>query len=155
MLCDFAGWLIREIDRKQVKPEWAEGCQTAEEYLQQHPMATGYWLPRKFQKRQTLDVYDHLADYYLHNVLFYFQQRIEKANDKLTEQLLPARKLRGSNDTYYDQAPRRFTLQQIMQLRPDDPTGDKTRSMVKNWGRQGLVRNVGKSEYEKVDQPQK
>ena len=150
MLCDFAGWLIREIDRKAEKPEWAEGCQTAEEYLQQHPLAAGYWLPRKFQKRQTLDVYDHLADYFLHNLLYYFQQRIEKASEKLSEQLLPARKLRGSNDTYFDQAPHRFTIQQIMQLRPDDPSGERSRSMVKNWGRQGLVRNVGKGEYEKV-----
>ena len=34
--------------------------------------------------------------------------------------------------------------------RDDDPTSNRTRSMIKNWTRQGLVRNIAVGEYEKL-----
>ena len=150
MLCDFGGWLIREIDRKDEKPEWADGCQTAVEYLQQHPKATEYWLTRKFQKKSLIDCFDTLADYFMDNVLYYFRDRIAKAYDHQEESVSSNRRSRGKNDSLYERLPEKFTIARAQQERDDDPTGSRTRSMVKNWVRQGLVRNVGVGEYEKV-----
>ena len=152
MLCDFGGWLIREIDRKDQdhKPEWAEGCQTAREYLEQHPKATEYWLPRKFQKKTTLEAFDTLADYFMDNVLYYFRERIEKAYDHQEDSICSTRRGRGRNDSIYERLPEKFNISRAQQERDDDPTGNRTRSMIKNWTRQGLVRNIGIGEYQKV-----
>ena len=150
MLCDFGGFLIREIDKKEVKPDWADGAETAVEYLQQHPKATEYWLKRKFQKTQLLDLFDILADHYMDNVLYYFRGRIEKAYNSQQDAIISVRRTKGRNDNYYDQLKEKFTLRQAMLLRDDDPDGNRTRSMLKNWTRQGLIRNVGLGEYDKV-----
>lgn len=150
MLCDFGGFLIREIDKKEVKPDWADGAETAVEYLQQHPQATEYWLKRKFQKAQLLDLFDILADHYMDNVLYYFRGRIEKAYNSQQDAIISVRRTKGRNDNYYDQLKEKFTLRQAMLLRDDDPDGNRTRSMLKNWTRQGLIRNIGLGEYEKV-----
>ncbi len=150
MLCDFGGWLIREIDRKEQKPEWAEGCQTAREYLEQHPKATEYWLPRKFQKKTTLEAFDILADYFMDNVLYYFRERIEKAYDHQDDAICNTRHGRGRNDSIYERLPQKFNISRAQQERDDDPTGNRTRSMIKNWTRQGLVRNIAVGEYEKL-----
>ena len=150
MLCDFGGFLIREIDLKKDKPDWAEGAETAAEYLHQHPKATEYWLKRKFQKSQLLDLFDILADHYMENVLYYFRGRIEKAYNSQQESIVSVRRTKGRNDSYYDQLSEKFSLKQAMLLRDDDPEGNRTRSMLKNWTRQGLVRNIGLGQYEKV-----
>lgn len=150
MLCDFGGWLIREIDLKEKKPEWADDCQTAKEYLEQHPKATEYWLPRKFQKKITLDAFDILADYFMDNVLYYFRGRIEKAYERQDDPICNMRRGRGRNDSIYERLPEKFNIARAHQERNDDPTGDRTRSMIKNWTRQGLVRNIGVGEYEKL-----
>ena len=150
MLCDFGGWLIREIDNKENKPDWADDCQTAREYLEQHPKATEYWLPRKFQKKTTLDAFDTLADYFMDNVLYYFRERIEKAYEHQDDSVCNMRRGRGRNDSIYERLPEKFTIARAQQERDDDPTGDRTRSMIKNWTRQGLVRNVGVGEYQKL-----
>lgn len=149
MLCDFGGFLIREIDRKQQKPDWADGCQTAVEYLSKHPEATAHWLPRKFQKRQTLALFDILADYYMDKVLFYFRDRIEKASSDKAFAPSSSRMVKGKNDDIYDRLPQRFTLKQAQQER-DDKDYDRTRSMVKNWRRAGLIKPVDTATYEKL-----
>ncbi|MCR5241347.1 MAG: DUF3987 domain-containing protein [Prevotella sp.] len=149
MLCDFGGFLIREIDRKQQKPDWADGCQTAVEYLGKHPEATAHWLPRKFQKRQTLALFDILADYYMDKVLFYFRDRIEKASSDKAFAPSSSRMVKGKNDDIYDRLPQCFTLKQAQQER-DDKDYDRTRSMVKNWKRAGLVKSIDTATYEKL-----
>lgn len=149
MLCDFGGFLIREIDRKQQKPEWADGCQTAEEYLTRHPEATADWLPRKFQKRQTLTLFDILADYYMDNVLFYFRDRIEKASSDKAFAPSASRVVKGKNDDVFDRLPQRFTLKQAQQERSDHDY-DRTRSMLKNWKRAGLIHIIDTATYEKL-----
>ncbi len=150
MLCDFGGWLIREIDRKENKPEWADGCQTAKEYLEKHPEATEYWVPRKFQKKNMIDAFDTLADFFMDNVLFYFGERIEKSYQRQEEAIFNTRRGHGRNDSIFERLPQKFTIALAMQTRDDDPTGNRTRSMIKNWNRQGLVRNIGVGEYEKM-----
>lgn len=151
MLCEFGGFLIREIDRKKGdKPDWADGAETAVEYLQQHPKATEYWLKRKFQKPQLLDLFDILADHYMDNVLYYFRARIEKAYNSQQDAIVSVRRTKGRNDSYYDQLTEKFSIHQAMLLRDDDPDGNRTRSMLKNWTRQGLIRNIGVGQYEKV-----
>ena len=151
MLCDFGGYLIREIDRKQQKPDWADGCQTAEEYLRKHPEATAEWLPRKFQKRQLLTLFDTLADYYIDNVLFYFRDRIEKASSDKAFSQVSSRIVRGKNDDIFDRLPQRFTLKQAQQER-DDKDYDRTRSMVKNWKRANLIKSIDTATYEKTSE---
>ena len=149
MLCDFAGWLIREIDQKEQKPAWADGCQTAMEYLQKHPEATTQWVPRKFQKRQLLDAFDLLADHYLDNALYYFRAKIEEATEKQSMMNVGLRAIRGKNDDVYTHLPHRFTLKQAQQARSDH-SYDRTRSMLKNWTKAGLVKNVDTGTYEKL-----
>lgn len=149
MLCDFGGWLIKEIDNKDTKPEWADGCQTAEEYLKKHPESTAILLPQKFQKRNLLEVYDILADHYLINAMFFFGQKIEDANKKQRIALGTARVNHGKNDDVYSQLPQRFSLQQAQQARNDN-NYERTRSMVKNWSKAGLVKNVDTGVYEKM-----
>lgn len=151
MLCDFGGYLIREIDRKSNKPQWADGCQTAEEYLRKHPEATAEWLPRKFQKRQLLTLFDTLADYYIDNVLFYFRDRIEKASSDKAFSQVSSRIVRGKNDDIFDRLPQRFTLKQAQQER-DDKDYDRTRSMVKNWKRANLIKSIDTATYEKTSE---
>ncbi len=150
MLCDFGGWLIREIDRKSQKPEWAEGCTTAREYLALHPNATADWVARKFQKKAILDIFEPLADYFMDNVLYFFRDRIEKAYTHQEDSILNTRRGRGRNDSIFERLPEKFTIARAMQERTDDPTGTRTRSMIKNWARQGLVRNVALGEYQKL-----
>ena len=45
---------------------------------------------------------------------------------------------------------KRFTLKQAQDARQDHDY-DRTRSMVKNWTRAGLVKNVGTGIYEKIE----
>lgn len=151
MLCDFAGWLIREIDLKDEKPQWAEGCKTAAEYIQNHPEATAYWVPRKFQKRQLLDTFDLLADHYLDNALYFFRAKIEESNDKQAMMNVGLRAIRGKNDDVYTHLPHRFTLKQAQQARSDH-NYDRTRSMLKNWTKAKLVRNIDTATYEKLSE---
>lgn len=151
MLCDFGGYLIREIDRKSNKPQWTDGCQTAEEYLRKHPEATAQWLPRKFQKRQLLALFDTLADYYIDNVLFYFRDRIEKASSDKAFSQVNSRIVRGKNDDIFDRLPQRFTLKQAQQER-EDHDYDRTRSMVKNWKRANLIKSIDTATYEKTSE---
>ncbi len=152
MLCDFGGWLIREIEVKKTKPEWADGCNTAVEYLQKHPEATEYWIRRKFQKASLINLFDILADHYMDNVLYYFRGRIEKAYNSQQDTIINTRSAKGKNDTYYDMLNMTFTIQEAMQLRiEDDPDGTRTRSMIKNWTAQGLIRSVERGVYEKLE----
>lgn len=151
MLCDYAGWLVREIDNKKVKPDWADGCQTAVEYLHKHPEATVQWVPRKFQKRQLLDAFDLLADHYLDNALYFFRAKIEEATDRQSMMNVGLRAIRGKNDNVYTHLPHRFTLKQAQQARSDH-SYDRTRSMLKNWTKAGLVKNVDTGTYEKLSE---
>jgi hypothetical protein len=86
----------------------------------------------------------------MENVLYYFRGRIEKAYNSQQDAIVSIRRTKGRNDNYYDQLSEKFTIQQAMLLRDDDPEGNRTRSMLKNWTRQGLIRNVGLGKYEKV-----
>jgi hypothetical protein len=119
-------------------------------YLEQHPKATEYWLPRKFQKKSILDAFDILADYFMENVLYYFRDRIEKAYEHQEDSVCNTRRGRGRNDSIYERLPEKFTIARAQQERTDDPTGNRSRSMIKKWTRQGLVRNIGVGEYEKL-----
>ena len=51
---------------------------------------------------------------------------------------------------HYVETEQKFNISRAQQKRDDDPTGNRTRSMIKNWTRQGLVRNIGVGEYEKL-----
>lgn len=51
---------------------------------------------------------------------------------------------------HYVETEQKFNISRAQQERDDDPTGNRTRSMIKNWTRQGLVRNIDVGEYEKL-----
>ena len=76
--------------------------------------------------------------------------RIEKAYNSQQDAIVSVRRTKGRNDSYYDQLTEKFSVHQAMLLRDDDPDGNRTRSMLKNWTRQGLIRNIGVGQYEKV-----
>jgi len=148
MLCDFAGWLIRQIEEKKERPEWAGECTTADDYLIQHPEATAYWLPKRFQKKAMLSAFNTLADYYLDNLVYLFGDRIAQAYQHQT--VIIRRASRGRNDSIYNRLPNQFDIPTAQRERGDDPTSGKTRSMLKNWVRQGLIRSIAHGKYEKV-----
>lgn len=82
-------------------------------------------------------------------VLFYFRDRIEKASSDKAFAPSSSRMVKGKNDDIYDRLPQRFTLKQAQQER-DDKDYDRTRSMVKNWKRAGLVKSIDTATYEKL-----
>jgi len=148
MLCDFAGWLLRELDNKEEKPEWAKGCTTAAEYLTTHPEATAYWLPRKFQKKQLLDTFNLLADYYLDESLRFFRTKVMEASKSLSLGGIGQRSLHGRNDSIFEKLSQQFTLKEAQKARPDQ-NYDRTRSMLRNWTKAKLVENIGTGLYRK------
>lgn len=149
MLLQFAEYLLRNLDDRKNKPlpQWADGCETAESFLIAHEDATAKMLPR-FQSEYMLEVYECFADYFLDNALYYFRERIEKAQGSVTEP--STRTHRGKNDAFFSQLGKDFTLSECVCLR--DGNDNAARMMIRNWESQGLIKGIeGKQGlYQKV-----
>ena len=154
MLTELAQWLYEQIDLKEKRADWTDGCTTAAQYLQTHPEAAAQHLPR-FEKKY-LDTFDILADYLLENLNHFMAGRIRKAyasEDYITTE----RKREGKNDNIYDRLPEVFTTSEMaaiaMEVRKGDEeplTGNALRQMRKNWKKAGLIEPVEDGKYKKL-----
>lgn len=146
--CSFAAYLVDNIDKANQKPDWADGAQTAEEYLKQHPEATAKYMKR-VQNKSMMALYDILTEYLTETMLYYFRGRIEKSYQ--SEDYLPSgRTKRGKNDVVFEKLPQTFTLKEAAAARGTSSAGNKIRGMVYQWQKQGLVKNIDNGKYEKI-----
>lgn len=146
--CTYAAYLDENIDKAKQKPDWANGAQTAEEYLKANPESTAKYM-KKVQNKKMMDLYDVLSEYLTETMLYYFRDRIEKSYQ--SEDYLPSgRTKRGKNDSVFEKLPQEFTLKEAAAAKGSTKADGKIRGMVYQWQKQGLVKNIGNGEYEKV-----
>ena len=147
-LCGVAGSLVEKIDHAKIKPEWAEGAQTAEEYLKTHPQAIVKHITR-MQNKEMMNLYDVLAEYLTNTQLYYFRERIEQAY--ASNNYMPTGRIRrGKNDSVFEKLPKQFDLNMAAQAKGHAKADSSIRGMVHQWCKQELVRNIGNGGYEKV-----
>ena len=145
--CEFAAYLDEHIDRAKQKPDWANGAQTAEEYLKATPEATAKYM-RRIQNKSMMALYDVLSEYLTETMLYYFRDHLEKSYS--SEDYLPSGRVkRGKNDSLYERLPQTFTLAEAAMAKGHAKADNAVRGMVHQWQKQGLVRNLGNGKYEK------
>jgi len=150
MLCAFAERLIQKLDNhgSNSLPDWADGQETAEAYLQTHPNAVADQL-KKFQTIEYLEAFDVVADYVLNNQLFYFRDRIQQAYDS-PSYITSQRVREGANDSVFDQLPQEFTVEEARAAKGKGSSPNSVKQMLKNWVRSGLIENIERGRYRKL-----
>ena len=146
--CKLADKLVEKIDHAKRKPAWADGAQTAEEYLKSHPTAVANHLAR-MQDEEMMQMYDTLSEYLTDTQLYYFRSRIEQAYESDNYQPGEGRTRRGKNDSVFERLPQKFDLRQAASAKGHATTDNVIRAMVHLWCKQGLSRNIGNGQYEK------
>ena len=150
MLCAHAEALLRQLDDCEgERPAWAEGCQTAKEYLEAHTSTLNEAL-QAYQTDDMLTLFDTLADYTLDMLLYYFRTRIEAAYEA-ADYPSGERVQSGSNDTYYSRLPAKFTLEDAIAVRGGKASYNAVKLMLRNWVKQGLVIRIGHGVYRKLE----
>lgn len=152
MMCEFADFLIESLDNcKGDLPDWAHGCTTAEQYLNQHPDAVGKWLPN-FQSSGWIELHTRICNYLLNSVLAYFRERIEAAYDKrsyVNPGQITSKTRTTKNSNIYEKLGQTFSVDEAYAVRGDN-NRNATCLMLRNWKAQGLVTSTKKGFYEKV-----
>ena len=146
--CKLATMLVEKIDTAKKKPAWADGARTAEEYLQSHPSAVAEHLA-KMQDEEMMALYDTLSEYLTDTQLYYFRTRIEQAYES-DNYKVDGRTRRGKNDSVFERLPQKFDLRQAASAKGHATADAVIRTMVYQWCKQGLIRNVGNGLYEKL-----
>ena len=146
--CKLATWLVEKIDMAKKKPTWADGAKSAEEYLKSHPNAVVDHLTR-MQDEEMMTLYDTLSEYLTDTQLYYFRSRIEQAYES-DNYKTDGRTRRGKNDSVFERLPRKFDLRQAASAKGHATADAVIRTMVYQWCKQGLIRNVGNGLYEKL-----
>ena len=150
MLCAYAEALLRQLDDCEgERPAWADGYQTAREYLEAHPDALNEAL-QAFQTPDMLTLFDTLADYTLDTLLYFFRTRIEAAYEA-ADYPSGERERPGSNDTYYSRLPTKFTLEEAITLRGGKASYNAVKMMLRNWVKQGLAIRTDRGSYKKLE----
>jgi ABC-type dipeptide/oligopeptide/nickel transport system ATPase subunit len=146
--CKLAAWLVEKIDMAKKKPTWADGAKSAEEYLKSHPNAVVDHLTR-MQDEEMMTLYDTLSEYLTDTQLYYFRSRIEQAYES-DNYKTEGRTRRGKNDSVFERLPQKFDLRQAASAKGHATADAVIRTMVYQWCKQGLIRNVGNGLYEKL-----
>ena len=152
MLCAYAEWLIKKLDRhgRRPLPKWADGCETAEQFLITHPDAIVKQI-KAFDTETYHNMFDVIANYLVENTLHFFRKRIENAYDS-EDYTGTQRQQHGSNDTVFDQLPQEFTLDQAFSAKKasySEATSETAKQMVRHWREQGLIENIDRGRYRK------
>ncbi len=145
--CTYAEYLVEHIEKSQQKPDWANGAQTAEEYLKANPESTAKYM-KKVQNKKMMDLYDVLSEYLTETMLYYFRNRLERSYQ--SEDYLPCgRTKRGKNDSVFEKLPQEFTLSEAAAAKGNTKADGQIRGMVFQWQKQKLVKNIGNGKYAK------
>ena len=94
-----------------------------------------------------LKAYDNIADYILDMDMLYFGDKLKANYEDKNYRVTEERKYRTKNDTIYECLPQVFSKEQLVQQckmnNGEDPTIERVRSMLKNWKKQGLIKDDG------------
>lgn len=145
MLCKVCGQLIKmhglAVAERRIKAsqtEWQE-------------------LMQKAQTGELLGLFNTLADSMLDTALYFFRERLEKANDqqltRLSTGLQSEGKHRGTG-SIYDRLPDEFSLEEawseLVKEKGAETPRFKASWMINNWVRQGLVERIERMIYRKI-----
>ena len=142
MLCKLCETLIQK-----------HGLSGAETRLKQQPNLFKEML-LKAQTPQMLKAFAVIADSLMENALYFFRERIEDAINSRDYAGSSERLRMGKNDTIYERLDTEFgfdaAFQQSIATKGADVTHNKVRQMLKNWKKQGLIKQTERGRYVKV-----
>lgn len=130
------------------------GVEGAIQQLQENPELTQEMMSRA-QTQEMLEAYEVIADSLLDTKLSYFRSKLEKAIDAMntTNAHYPNGRRRGKNDNIYAALPQDFRYEEA-QIATHEITGsinaNKVQMMLRNWVRQGLIRQNADNSYTKL-----
>ena len=124
------------------------GVSGAEKQLKMRPQLTAE-MAEKMQTPSMLDAYEVLAESLIDNDMLYFREKLENANQNIGT--TSDRKRGGKNDRIYDRLSDTFTFEQAMGAKGNGCTNNSVRQMLKNWKKQGLIKQVDDVHYQKRD----
>ena len=136
ILCAVAEKLIKQ-----------HGLSGAEKQLKMRPSLTAE-MATKMQTPAMLDAYEVMAESLIDNDMLYFREKLENANQNTG--LSSDRKRGGKNDRIYDRLSDTFTFEQAMGAKGSGCTHNSVRQMLKNWRKQGLIKQVDEGRYQKI-----
>ena len=136
ILCAVAEKLIKQ-----------HGLSGAEKQLKMRPQLTAE-MAAKMQTPAMLDAYEVMAESLIDNDMLYFREKLENANQNTG--LSSDRKRSGKNDRIYDRLSDTFTFEQAMGAKGSGCTHNSVRQMLKNWRKQGLIKQVDEGRYQKI-----
>ena len=137
ILCAVAEKLIKQ-----------HGLSGAEKQLKMRPQLTAE-MAAKMQTPAMLDAYEVIAESLIDNDMLYFREKLENANQNTG--LSSDRKRGGKNDRIYDRLSDTFTFEQAMGAKGSGCTHNSVRQMLKNWRKQGLIKQVDEGRYQKIN----
>ncbi len=137
ILCAVAEKLIKQ-----------HGLSGAEKQLKMRPSLTAE-MAAKMQTPAMLDAYEVIAESLIDNDMLYFREKLENANQNTG--LSSDRKRGGKNDRIYDRLSDTFTFEQAMGAKGSGCTHNSVRQMLKNWRKQGLIKQVDEGHYQKIN----
>ena len=142
MLCKVCETLIQK-----------HGLSGAETRLKQQPNLFKEML-LKAQTPQMLKAFAVIADSLMENALYFFRERIENAINSRDYAGSSERLRMGKNDTIFERLDAEFgfdaAFQQSIATKGADVTHNKVRQMLKNWKKQGLIKQTERGRYVKV-----
>ncbi len=136
ILCAVAEKLIKQ-----------HGLSGAEKQLKMHPQLTAE-MASKMQTPAMLNAYEVMAESLIDNDMLYFREKLENANQSIGT--ASDRKRGGKNDRIYDRLSDTFTFEQAMGAKGSGCTRNSVRQMLKNWRKQGLIKQVDEGHYQKI-----
>ena len=137
ILCAVAEKLIKQ-----------HGLSGAEKQLKMRPQLTAE-MAAKMQTPAMLDAYEVMAESLIDNDMLYFREKLENANQNTG--LSSDRKRGGKNDRIYDRLSDTFTFEQAMGAKGSGCTHNSVRQMLKNWRKQGLIKQADEGRYQKIN----
>ena len=135
--------MLFKVAERLIKENGYEG---AEKVLAENPDITAKLIVDE-QTPAMLKAYDNIADYILDMDMLYFGDKLKANYEDKNYRVTEERKYRTKNDTIYECLPQVFSKDQLIQQckmnNGEDPTIERVRSMLKNWKKQGLIKDDG------------
>ena len=135
--------MLFKVAERLIKENGYEG---AEKVLAENPDITAKLIVDE-QTPAMLKAYDNIADYILDMDMLYFGDKLKANYEDKNYRVTEERKYRTKNDTIYECLPQVFSKEQLVQQckmnNGEDPTIERVRSMLKNWKKQGLIKDDG------------
>ena len=142
MLCKVCETLIQK-----------HGLSGAETRLKQQPNLFKEML-LKAQTPQMLKAFAVIADSLMENALYFFRERIEDAINSRDYAGSSERLRMGKNDTIYERLDTEFgfdaAFQQSIAVKGADTSRNSVQQMLKNWKKQGLIKQTERGRYVKI-----